>query len=294
MAMLKQTADGLARFLDRTDGMIVALIARFRSTRTVRIAREAGGRDMPGLGPRPRASRTIVVGFAASVFAMGAAAAAAATVPEPLESRETLAGSERPQTGNPLWAISLRVLTVTRERPIFSPSRRPRPPPVVAVPQAPPLPPPPAKPVEPDHPLLSLVGTVTGEGRGFAIFLEDSTKNVLRLRVGEDYAGWVLRAVERRDARFEKNDRSATLSLPPPAAPQSPIPAGPPPPALSQSPSLIGPPPTPVGAPPGVSTAAAANTWIDSNGKPIAPSRSRYSRPNGGPAATPAQSRRAN
>jgi hypothetical protein len=269
--------------------MIVAFIARFRSTRTVRMPQEAGGRDMPGVEPRPRASRTIVVGFAASVLAMGAAATA--TVPDPLDSPENPLASERPPTGNPLWAVSLRMLAVTRERPIFSPSRRPRPVPVAAVPQAPPLPPPPAKPVEPDHPLLSLVGTVTTEGGGIALFLEDSTKNMLRLRLGEGHAGWVLRAVERRDARFEKNDRLATLSLPPPAASQPPSPTSPPPPAAPQSPSLVGPPPTPVGVPPVVPTAAPAKTWTDANGNPIAPSRSRYSRPNGGPAATPAQSR---
>src|SRR6201995_4331257 len=38
---------------------------------------------------------------------------------------------ERPLSANPLWAIPLTKLSGTRDRPIFSPSRRP-PPPVVA------------------------------------------------------------------------------------------------------------------------------------------------------------------
>src|ERR1700721_2394532 len=35
-----------------------------------------------------------------------------------------------PQPGNPLWAVPFSSLTVTRERPLFSASRRPPPPPV--------------------------------------------------------------------------------------------------------------------------------------------------------------------
>src|SRR5262245_45321462 len=38
---------------------------------------------------------------------------------------------DRTLSGNPLWAIPLRQLPATRERPLFTPSRRP-PPPVVA------------------------------------------------------------------------------------------------------------------------------------------------------------------
>src|SRR5262249_28882248 len=61
-------------------------------------------------------------------------------------------------TGNPLWGIPLRVLTATRERPLFSPSRRPPAPPAVAAP-APPPPVVAAKAPEPDHPPLTIVGT---------------------------------------------------------------------------------------------------------------------------------------
>jgi hypothetical protein len=53
---------------------------------------------------------------------------------------------------NPVAALSLDRLSVTRERPLFSPSRRPPPPPPVPIASAPPPPPPP--------PNLTLFGVV--------------------------------------------------------------------------------------------------------------------------------------
>ena len=47
-----------------------------------------------------------------------------------------------PPSGNPLWAIPIKDLSETRDRPIFTPSRRPPPPPVVEKPYTPPPPPP--------------------------------------------------------------------------------------------------------------------------------------------------------
>ena len=52
-------------------------------------------------------------------------------------------------SGNPLWAIPVASFTATRERPLFSPSRRP-PPPVAVVKVAASAPPPPPKPAEPE------------------------------------------------------------------------------------------------------------------------------------------------
>ena len=40
--------------------------------------------------------------------------------------------SKPPPSGNPLWSVPLSVLTATRERPVFSASRRPMPPAVAA------------------------------------------------------------------------------------------------------------------------------------------------------------------
>lgn len=36
----------------------------------------------------------------------------------------------------------------------------------------------------------------------------------MRLHTGQDYAGWVLRAVKRPEAKFEKVNTIATLNLP--------------------------------------------------------------------------------
>jgi general secretion pathway protein N len=130
------------------------------------------------------------------------------------------APAERPPEGNPLWAVPLSRLSATRERPLFAPTRRAPPPAVAAAPPpaAPPPPPAPPKPAEPDRPQLSLVGTVSGEDEGIAVVVDAATKAVLRLKTGESHKGWTLRAVLRREARFEKGREAAVLSLPAPTA----------------------------------------------------------------------------
>jgi hypothetical protein len=169
---------------------------------------------------------------------------------------------ERPAdpTGNPLWAIPLSSLTATRERPIFLPSRRAPAPAVAAAPVvAPPPPPPPA--AEPEQPPLTLVGVIAGDQEGFAVFLDQATNNVVRLKTGQDHQGWVLRSVKARDATLEKNQRATTLALPVPSANPFGEPASAPPPpamfpgsrggALPRPPAgLFPPPPRPAASPP--------------------------------------------
>jgi hypothetical protein len=133
--------------------------------------------------------------------------------------REPVA-TEQAVRGNALWSIPLTALSATRDRPIFSPSRRPPPPPpAIAAPYVPP-PPPPAPPPEPDHPPLTLSGTVAGMTGG-VIFAKEKDNTPVKLRIGEDYQGWVLRAVRGREATFEKNNRTATLALPLPEPPRT-------------------------------------------------------------------------
>lgn len=84
----------------------------------------------------------------------------------------------RTPSANPLWAIPLSRLSETRDRPIFSASRRP--PPVAAANAAPVKPPPPKREIRP--PPLSLVGTIASEDESFGIFLDQSTKAALRLK----------------------------------------------------------------------------------------------------------------
>jgi hypothetical protein len=124
----------------------------------------------------------------------------------------------RPLSANPLWAIPLTALTGTRDRPIFSASRRPLPPAVAraATTKAAAAP----KPREPERPKLSLVGTVASDDEGFGIFLDQSTNAALRLKVGEDYQGWRLRSVQGREVTLEKDQQAVTLALPQPGTGQ--------------------------------------------------------------------------
>jgi hypothetical protein len=117
--------------------------------------------------------------------------------------------------GNPLWALPLKQLSTTRERPIFSPSRRPPPPATptyvapVAVRQQ-------VKPAEPERPAITLLGTIVGSADRIGVFLEPATRNVVRLRIGEDHQGWVLRSVQARDVTLVKDREETVLELPPP------------------------------------------------------------------------------
>jgi general secretion pathway protein N len=122
---------------------------------------------------------------------------------------------EHAVSANPLWAIPLATLSNTRERPIFSSSRRPPPPVLVPVTVAKATPP---KPTRVERPQLALVGTVSSGDEGFAIFVDQATKAALRLKIGEDFQGWRLRAVQGREATLERDTQTAILSLPQPGA----------------------------------------------------------------------------
>ena len=124
---------------------------------------------------------------------------------------------ERTLSPNPLWEIPLTSLSTTRERPIFSPSRRP-PPPAVAAAPPPTAPPPPPKPPRVERPQLSLVGTVRGDEESFGIFVDQTTKAPLRLKIGEDYQGWKLRSVQGREVMLQHDQQTTILSLPQPGA----------------------------------------------------------------------------
>jgi len=126
----------------------------------------------------------------------------------------------QPLSANPLWAIPLTALSGTRDRPIFSATRRPPAP--AAAPAAAPKVAAAPKPRERERPQLNLVGTIAGGDEGFGIFLDQSTKAALRLKVGEDYQGWKLRSVQGREATLEKDQQVFTLELPQPGFGQTP------------------------------------------------------------------------
>ncbi|MBR0730577.1 hypothetical protein JQ595_17690 [Bradyrhizobium japonicum] len=131
------------------------------------------------------------------------------------------APTPRPLSANPLWGIPLKALSNTRDRPVFSPSRRP-PPAVVAEPaDSKPLPPSPPRKVEIEPPPLSLVGTIAGDNESFGIFLDQSTKAALRLKIGDDFQGWKLRTINGREVMMEKDEQGALLTLPRPGSEDS-------------------------------------------------------------------------
>jgi len=126
----------------------------------------------------------------------------------------TVAAPERALSANPLWAIPLTQLSTTRERPIFSPSRRPPPAAVAAEPAI--VKAPAVRKKGPETPPLALVGTIASDEEAFGIFLDQSTKAAIRLKVGEDYQGWKLRSVRGRETALEKDQQLVTLVLPRP------------------------------------------------------------------------------
>jgi general secretion pathway protein N len=111
--------------------------------------------------------------------------------------------------GNPLWSIPLASLTATRERPIFSPTRRP--PPAVAKPTS-------VQPFGGAQLPLALVGAIAGDVEGIAIFLDGITQGIIRLKTGESHAGWTLQAVKAREVILEKEQKTTVLALPNPPA----------------------------------------------------------------------------
>jgi hypothetical protein len=162
--------------------------------------------------------------FAVSAIALSAFAAISANdVPDDATSRPSIdvelhptkptpTKPERTTFGNPLWGIALGSLSATRERPIFSASRR-GPAVAVSVPRSEPV-----KlivrPPEPEHLNLTLVGTVVSEAESIGVFLDQSTHIFVRLRAGEEHSGWIVRSIKARKASLEKNSRTETLSLP--------------------------------------------------------------------------------
>jgi hypothetical protein len=132
-------------------------------------------------------------------------------------------------TGNPLWAIPISKLSATRDRPLFSVSRRP---PTPAAPAAPTstatvAAPPPA----PETPPFTLVGTIVGSDSRIAIFYDETSMIASGVREGERASGWTLRSVDPRSATLEESGRVVTLALPEPSGE-----VGSPPPPVSASP----------------------------------------------------------
>lgn len=190
------------------------------------------------------------------------AARPASAVSSPTVRPET-AKPQPVRRGNPLWGIPLRQFTASAARPLFAPSRRPPPVPVAAV--SAPTPPPPPKP-EPEKPSLALLGTVAfSPSGGIGLFIDQGTKALVRLKMGEDHHGWILRQVQRREVVLERAREKLVLTLP---AANASAGAGSIAVAAQTSPTPAASPPATAPAWPGTGTQAAALTGADRSAAP--------------------------
>jgi hypothetical protein len=159
-----------------------------------------------------------------------------ATLPAPAADPAPRTESHRDGTPpvNPLAAQPLERMSNTRDRPLFSPTRRPpRPPPVVAV--APPPPPPP--------PDVALLGVVMDGEDARAVVRTGPAAKVLRVGIGDDIGGWKVGQIEARQLVLLLDGRTATFTMftgsnakPPANAGVAEPPSGAPPQNVAQQP----------------------------------------------------------
>jgi hypothetical protein len=108
---------------------------------------------------------------------------------------------------SPLAAQPLDRLSATRERPLFSPTRRPPPPPppVVVAPEPPPPPPPP--------PDVALFGIVMDGDEARAVVRAGPAAKIMQVRVGDDIGGWKVAQIDGRRLILSLDDRIATFLM---------------------------------------------------------------------------------
>jgi hypothetical protein len=179
---------------------------------------DSGGGDL--FAPRP-----------ADAAPVAAAPLAATPVAAPPAAAATAPPVERITSGNPLWSIPMVRLSATRDQPLFAPSRRPAPRPELLARPAPAVVA--APPPEPEKPQLSLLGTVAGSGERIGLFIDSTSKAVLRLKRGENHQGWTLRDVRPRQVELAKGLDNTVLEMPSPdmkPGPPAALAAAPPPP----------------------------------------------------------------
>ena len=117
------------------------------------------------------------------------------------------ATAARPASENPLAAQPLDLLSDTRERPLFAPTRRPPPPP----------PPPVVQRVEPPAPVpppnVILLGVVTDENGPRAVVRSAGPDKIVRARLGEEIEGWQVTQIEPRRLVLSHDARSVSFAL---------------------------------------------------------------------------------
>jgi hypothetical protein len=112
----------------------------------------------------------------------------------------SVAGPVSPLAGQPLDRFS-----ATRDRPLFSPTRRPPAPPPAA---AAPPPPPPVPP-----PDLALLGVVMDGDNAGAIVRAGPAAKIARVHIGDQIGGWTVGQIEARKLVLLLNGRTATFNM---------------------------------------------------------------------------------
>jgi len=116
----------------------------------------------------------------------------------------------------PLWRVPLESLSDTRDRPLFSPARRPA---VTAAPAAgdaaPGL----------DRLRVTLLGVLLGpENSGVAVMRDEETQALKEVQVGDTLNHWTLVELRRRAAVFQRDADIMVLEMP--KAPAQPAKSG--------------------------------------------------------------------
>ncbi|GLR84616.1 hypothetical protein GCM10007857_13260 [Bradyrhizobium iriomotense] len=60
---------------------------------------------------------------------------------------------------------------------------------------------------------LALVGTIVGIDQSVGIFVDETNKATLRLKLDEDYLGWRLRSVNRTEVTMVRGELTETLTF---------------------------------------------------------------------------------
>jgi hypothetical protein len=142
---------------------------------------------------------------AALLVMMPAAVMAADASPQSPSSTPPQAGEGA--LASPLAAQPFDRLSATRERPLFSPTRRAPPPPpqVVAAPEPPPPPAPP--------PNVALFGIVMDGDEAHAVVQAGPAEKIRRVRIGDDIGGWKVAQIEGRRLVLALDGRIATFMM---------------------------------------------------------------------------------
>jgi general secretion pathway protein N len=134
-------------------------------------------------------------------------------LPHPLAAAAT---HDSPLKSNPLSSIPLSALSETRDRPLFSVTRRP--PPADAAVGAVAKASVDDKSPGPELPPFVLKGTVLGSNDRVAVLLDPATNRTSQLRLGKSDSGWTVLSVSPRSIVLRKGELLTTLELPRPSA----------------------------------------------------------------------------